>query len=60
MTTLEEFLNKALNEGNDDNIPQPQDCSNLSVDAIVATIHSIVNCRRDYPLFHTTIIKRML
>jgi len=47
MTTLEEFLNKALNEGNDDNIPQPQDCSNLSVDAIVATIHSIVNCRRD-------------
>ena len=47
MTTLEGFLNKALNEGNDDNIPQPQDCSNLSVDAIVATIHSIVNCRRD-------------
>ena len=47
MTTLHDYFNNALNEGNNDNVQQPQDCSNLSADSIVATIHSIVNCCRD-------------
>jgi len=47
MTTLQDYLNNAQSEGNNENVPQPQNYSYLSADAIVATIRSIVGCRRD-------------
>jgi len=48
MTTLEDFLNSVLNEEkNNDNIPQPEDCKNLSVEKIVTAITSQVNVSRD-------------
>jgi len=47
MDTLDDFLNKVLNEGADDNIPQAEDCKNLSVDRIVTAIVSQVNLSRD-------------
>lgn len=47
MTTLKDFLNNALNGGDSDNVPQPQDCSDYSVEAIVTAIISQVNMVRD-------------
>ena len=48
MTTLEDFLNSVLNEEkNNDNVPQPEDCKNLSVEKIVTAITSQVNISRD-------------
>ncbi len=41
MDTLKHYLNEALEA------PAPFDCSDLSVDAIVSLIHSVVNCKRD-------------
>lgn len=41
MDTLKKYLDEALK------IPTPTDCSERSVDSIVALIHSLVNCRRD-------------
>ena len=45
MTTLQDFLNKALNEAN--NVPQPEDYSDLPVEAIVTAITSQINVVRD-------------
>ena len=48
MDQLKDFLDNALNEGRkDDNVPQPTDCKEQSVDAIVAAICSQVNISRD-------------
>lgn len=48
MDQLKEYLENALNEGrNNDNVPQPMDCKDKSVDAIVLAICSQVNFSRD-------------
>ena len=47
MTTLQDFLNSVLSEGKNANVPQPEDCKNMSVDTIVAAIFSQVNISRD-------------
>lgn len=39
--TLNHFLNEALQ------VPTPCDCSDMTVDAIVSLIHTVVNCKRD-------------
>lgn len=45
MNTLENYLNEALEKGKE--IPQPVDCTDLSVDAIVSWLHTAVNVQRD-------------
>lgn len=45
MDTLENYLNEALEEEKE--IPQPVDCTNLSVDGIVSWLHTVVNVQRD-------------
>lgn len=47
MTTLQDFLDNALNEGKSRNVPQPEDCRNLPVESIVAAITTQVNIYRD-------------
>ena len=47
MKTLQDFLNRVLNEGKMDNVPQPVDCKKLSVDRIVSVIIMQVNEFRD-------------
>jgi hypothetical protein len=47
MTTLQDFLDSVLSEGKNANVPQPEDCKNMSVDTIVAAIFSQVNISRD-------------
>ena len=48
MDQLKEYLKNAFDEGRkDDNVPQPMDCKEQSVDAIVVAICSQVNISRD-------------
>ena len=47
MTTLQDYLNNARVEENNDNVPQPEDCADLSVDDIVTRIICQVNMVRD-------------
>ena len=42
---MDEILKNFLSEASQE--PTPYDCSDLSVDAIVSLIHTVVNCRRD-------------
>lgn len=45
MDTLENYLNEAL--GKEKDIPQPVDCTNLSVEEIVMGLNTTVNVQRD-------------
>lgn len=47
MSTLKEFLNNAVNKETNDSVPQPEDCKNYLVDAIVTAIITQVNIARD-------------
>ena len=47
MTTLKDYLNNALNKEINDSVPQPKDCKNYQVEAIVTAITTQVNVARD-------------
>lgn len=48
MTTLDVFLKSVLDEGKSDNVPEPENCKNLSVETIATAITSQVNnCKDD-------------
>lgn len=47
MDTLKNYINESLSNECRDNVPTPHDCKNLSVDAIVAYMTTVVNVHRD-------------